>query len=1439
MLTLKLYFYLILPSLLFAHPKNHETVAGEVHVVEKGEALEIVQNSKRAVVNWDSFSIGKNETARFIQPSSHAAILNRVVGFETSQILGLLQANGRVYLVNPNGIVIGKEGRIDASCFIGSAMEIPIESFLEGNQLLVEGGGMGKITNLGTIQTRGGSVSLLACRVENLGSIEAPNSVVSLAAGEEILLSPSGNMELLIRPDSKSLGVENGGLIKALEVELQTQGISSLIINKGAVIEANSVVEKEGRIFLCAQEGPIEIQREALLNTSKGNISIESKGAVLNLGTLNASDGGSIEISSKNLYQDGSILANNRGSVVLNVENNYIETTYGLISATEGGFIDIESGKNLYTSGTYLGAGKNGGEIGLFSENIQLCDAYLDASGEISGGVIRVGGSFQGKDPIYFNAKTTSVSGTTQIFAEGTIQGGTIIIWSDQKTDQYGEIRAGKTGFVEISSKGELHQGGPPVQAGVVLFDPQTVTINSTTGIYPQFILNPSPDTEASFGTWVAALTDGNVVVADPTNSTVASSAGAAYLFNGTTGALISAFYGAVANDRVGIGQTGIPGVYALTGNNNFVVTSYFAAIGGDDRGAATWGDGASGVSGMVSTSNSLCGASDFDSVGDAGIIALTNGNYVVCSSVASLGVSESGAATWCDGSTGRTGVIAIGNSLYGGTSNDNIGQSGVALSNGNYVVLSPTAVVTGGGLNRGFATWGNGTSGTTGVVTTGNSLYGAANNDRVGSAGAIALTQANGNYVVLSPLANMGGTDRGAATWATGTAATSGAVSTLNSLYGASDDDAVGSDGIALTNGNYVILSPAASFSGVTTREGAATLVDGSDGIPIAEVSAAVAVSATNSFHGTDPGDEVGGDVFSTGGGALALPSGNYVVLSPSAIMGMGCGNAPGGATLINGSTGVPIAGGSIASTILPANSLYGLTGNDNVGRSGIVLSNGNYVIFAPSAFITVANQGAATWVDGTTGRPIGAGSPGVQISTSNSLRGAAASEQVGNGSGLALSDGNYVVISYLADMGGSSRGAITWGNGTTGTTGQVTTSNSLYGTTNNDQVGSGPDVEHTNWAVALADGVYAVASPKWHSGATEVGAVVFGRTNSGGTGGSVGAVSTANSVTGATATSTPSLYEPIENTSNDTVICPFVFDNGGVVRIGLSSVNQITTTLATGQTITILPSHITEMLEDGTSVAIQSAGDINIESAISVGAAAPTSTSLSLTAGNDIVITAGVNSNKAGLNLTATNDITIGNNTVQSTDGNILLIAGVDIVGSASTAIQTTGGSSTLTLVVDNANPSSPNVGSGIVNLPSTSTLSTGGGNLRIYAAKEAVNTFPSTINGTAYSSGTNEAFSTYYPSGSGGSPFKIFYKTAGPPAPTPVISPQTQETIQVSVTASFTTPATAASSSQITQDDVSSDTLPGAPPVQASSVPDPKASCRVPGVSVSSGL
>ena len=285
------------------------------------------------------------------------------------------------------------------------------------------------------------------------------------------------------------------------------------------------------------------------------------------------------------------------------------------------------------------------------------------------------------------------------------------------------------------SQSGDEYRAVFTNSSGTATTAPATLTVNTqpgglvvsaTNGVFPQFSLGNGTGDQS------LVLSTGNILV---------GGLSAVCLFNGKTGALISTLTG---GGDVGGGYT----LTALT-NGNFVVSG---------EGSATWGSGTTGVSGTVSAANSLVESGSTGPVAyNVTVIPLANGNYVVNFL---RWHAATGAVAGGNGTTGTVGTVSAANSLVGNNFGDFVGGSGgsfggvTALADGNYVVVSPFW-----NNNEGAATWGNGTTGVTGTITTANSLIGCG--DRSGGAMVTPLT--NGNYVVSNSQWNGG---EGEVTW-------------------------------------------------------------------------------------------------------------------------------------------------------------------------------------------------------------------------------------------------------------------------------------------------------------------------------------------------------------------------------------------------------------------------------------------------------------------------------------------------------------------------------------------------------------------------------------------------------------------------------------------------------------------------------------------------
>ena len=777
-------------------------------------------------------------------------------------------------------------------------------------------------------------------------------------------------------------------------------------------------------------------------------------------------------------------------------------------------------------------------------------------------------GNYVVTDPYYDDGIITDV-GAAYLY-NGSTHAQISMLKGSQAND-----RLGSSGIYVLSNGNyltgsDLWDNGAAADAGAVTWGSATAGVSGIVSAANSLIGSTSGD---KVGSGITVLTDGNYFVSTRlwTNGS-ASAAGAVTWGSGSTGVsgAISNTNSLVGNSAADLVGNSPSDIYLLPNGNYVLVNPYWRNGLANSVGAVTWCSGSTGITGNITNSNSMIGSTAGSSVGSGGIQILPNSNYIIKSPSWDNGViTDAGAVTWCNGSTGRTGIISSLNSLVGSTASDNVGTNITALANSNYVNTS-SGWDNGTVLNAGAVTWCNGTSGTAGVISGSNSLIGSKANDAVGGGLIKALT--NGNYVVSSTVWDNGAIiDAGAATFANGNTGVTGVITGSNSLIGGTANNSIGGRVIELTNGNYVIGSNGWD-NGAATDAGAVTWGNGMTGV-------SGVVSSSNSLIGSTAADNVGQYI-------IPLSNGNYVLRNffwdNGAIVNAGAATWCNGATgrsgiitsansLIGSSTndyvsidgitaltngnyivrngtwknaGISSAGaatwcdGTVGrfGTISSANSLIGSNTGDNVGQTVVELTNGHYVIVSYNWNNgATARAGAITWCNGTTGRT------GI-VGSSNSLIGNVMDDQIGNPSVTPLPNGNYTVQSYLFDNGSIvNAGAVTWCNGNIGRTGPVTVSNSLVGTSAMDQVGNyGIDI--------LTNGNYLVRNPLGDNGAiTDAGAVTFCN----GSTGITGTVSSMNSFMGSTASDIVGQYITILSNGNY-LTSSTNWDNGAITNAG-----------------------------------------------------------------------------------------------------------------------------------------------------------------------------------------------------------------------------------------------------------------------------------------------
>ena len=1114
---------LMMSSAAEANPTGVEVVHGTASVAAQGNTLSIA-NSAGAILNWQDFSIGAGELTRFIQTSSSSAVLNRVIGADASSLLGTLQSNGRVFLVNPNGIVFGAGSVIDTAGFVASSLTIGNQDFIEGRWNFAGDAGSGAIVNQGTIRTGArGDIYLIAPQIENQGSIISDGGNVVLAAGQQVTIVDGTQPQVQFQVRAAENQVINLGRIESAGGAVD---VFAGTLRHSGEINADSVTSGQGgRITLNASR-MIVIDEGSTISAAAGAVRIEAHDAVepafiFHGGTVRA---GHIEISTDNLLSSGTLSASGAsgGSIDVQATGRILATSASRFEADgtngTGGTIRVSAAGSIESSATYSATGTRGGRIDLLGDVIALAAATLRADGRDGGGVIHVGGGRNGGEGLQASSYT-GINAFTVISANATQSGngGSITVWSDGATKFAGVINArggpsgGNGGDVEVSGRQSLRAGlridvsAPAGAAGSILLDPKNITIASgSTGSTPQEILDPNPFATSAFGEPARVnILSGNtrMLVRDPLDDLVAADAGAVYLYNVSTGALISTLTGAAANDQVG---SGFP---TFLSNGNFVLASPNWSANAVTKGFGAWTFATPNAlpSGIVSSTNSLVGSSVGDGSG-AQIFEFDFGSrYYVSNTLwdnTTTSATNAGAITVAGITTGITGVIGAANSLIGDQTNDLVGagfpNSVNNLGGGRFLFEFEDWHSQAGAL-----TWLGPTGGFAGRVqdtigATANSVYGLTANDGIASgiAGGGSVIVPGGSGIQAPPgffgyrasfwnNTATGAVDAGAVGFGSVASgwANPGPVSNLNALVGTTLQDRIGISGFDTNNDGRVMVLSQVWNNGAIVDAGAATLVN----LNVSPLTGNV--SAANSLVGTNAGDEVGRrpEFFSNGAFAVHSPQWN---------------GGRGAVTLMT-----PGISGAVSAT----NSLVGATAGDQIGFcvSGCGssfsidrLANGNLLIRSPEWDNGVsANAGAVTlFGTGTGGITTGV------VGAANSLVGSSINDRIGQGYRELnpFSGGNYLLVAPDWDL---ARGAITFGTPTSLPTGAITAANSLIGAQPGDQIGSD--------GIEILPSYYLVRSPLWDNpgtGAPDAGALTLGSTITGIT----GAVSLSNSLVG-----------------------------------------------------------------------------------------------------------------------------------------------------------------------------------------------------------------------------------------------------------------------------------------------------------------------------------
>ncbi|VAW64046.1 hypothetical protein MNBD_GAMMA09-1697, partial [hydrothermal vent metagenome] len=410
-----------------ANPSGGNIVGGVGHIHNSALNTVIHQNSSSLSINWDRFNVGVDERVQFLQPDASSISLNRILDNRGSRILGQIDANGQVILVNPNGIFFGATSQINVGGLIASGLDISPVDFMNGNYIFNEVlGANGAVVNRGLINAASGgasvgNVTLIGKQVKNAGVISAKLGRVNMAAGRQAYLTfdAAGAIGVKITKEvlQDDLGIEpallNSGEINAaggqvLLTARVSRDVFSQAVNSGNLSQATRVrVNADGSYSL--KKGA-DVVNSGVINVSApvNTVGSNRAGDVTTNVAGNAA-AGDVVIVGENITQSGKILANTEAGVAGNIElhaNNKIELT--------GDSIVSARAEN---SGS-------GGKVKVLGAKVGLLDnSIVDVSGANGGGEVLVGGDRQGLNKNIRNAEFLYMGKNAKVLADALDNG--------------------------------------------------------------------------------------------------------------------------------------------------------------------------------------------------------------------------------------------------------------------------------------------------------------------------------------------------------------------------------------------------------------------------------------------------------------------------------------------------------------------------------------------------------------------------------------------------------------------------------------------------------------------------------------------------------------------------------------------------------------------------------------------------------------------------------------------------------------------------------------------------------------------------------------------------------------------------------------------------------------------------------------------------------
>ncbi|SAL62354.1 two-partner secretion domain-containing protein [Caballeronia humi] len=253
-------------------PSGGRFVGGAGSMATNGTTLAITQTTPTAIIDWNSFVIGKAHAVSIDNPNG--ATLNRVTGPGVATIDGKLTGVGDVYLLDPHGVVVGRTGVVTTGGrFVASTLNVTNDDFMRYfPQVSLTGKSDGKIVNLGKIESTGSDVFLIASnKVVNAGELRADKGLAQLAVGEKVLIPLYERLGYIAYIELGSGGTAlNAGVIRAAQIAIEAaDGNVFALAGRNRELHATGTAERGGHVWLVAQTGRVQANG-ATITADKG-----------------------------------------------------------------------------------------------------------------------------------------------------------------------------------------------------------------------------------------------------------------------------------------------------------------------------------------------------------------------------------------------------------------------------------------------------------------------------------------------------------------------------------------------------------------------------------------------------------------------------------------------------------------------------------------------------------------------------------------------------------------------------------------------------------------------------------------------------------------------------------------------------------------------------------------------------------------------------------------------------------------------------------------------------------------------------------------------------------------------------------------------------------------------------------------------------------------